>query len=140
MDSEPNIIPPSHVINVRLPSSAEIRISVNTLNTTVIKASDLGLSKFKDGIYCFYLEPDSEDSGACGIYRSKIAGVFPNIDCCIDTAYSKLDETKYDDVNIVKRWIDNAKMSASLEKEVQSLSEYKTAKSYLSKLNCECNC
>lgn len=137
---DPYIIPETYEVEVTLPDSSVIVLELNALSSTVIRASDIGIHKFKDGIYCFKVNAMSEKSGGCGYDYTKVAGIFPNIDCCIDKAYSKLEDSKFEDVREVESWLDKAKNSASLGKEKQSLEEWKAAKRLLQKLNCECNC
>lgn len=137
---EPYVIPDTYVVSVTLPDNCEIKIQVNTLSSTVIRASDIGINKFKDGIYCFHIEWDDEASGGCGLDYTKIAGIFPNLECCVEIAYSTLDDQYFEDIKFVEMWLNNAKRSSELKKEYQSEDEWRTAKRLLSKLNCECSC
>lgn len=140
MDEETYSIPQTYSISLVLPDSSEHIISVNAANSTLIKASDLGIARFKDGIYCFKIDPLSEDSGGCGKSYAKFSGIFPNLECCLDEAFSQVEEVKFDQVYNVKSWLDRAKMSAELDKQSQSLEEYSIAKKFLERLNCDCNC
>lgn len=137
---EPYTIPDTYDVEITLPDSNVRTLSLNTQKSTVIKAEDAGISKFKDGIYSFFIAPLSDTSGGCGYSYTKISGVFPNLECCIDNAYSKLNDDKFLDIREVDSWLQRAKISSSLGKEKQSLNEWMIAKKLLQKLNCECSC
>lgn len=140
MTDEPYVIPETHEIEVTLPDSSVVILQVSTQSTTVIKAADVGIGKFKDGIYCLRVNGLGDQSGGCGHDYTKIAGVFPNIECCIDTAYSKLGDDKFYEIRDVESWLNRAKGSSSLGKEKQALDEWNTARRLLNQLNCECSC
>lgn len=141
MDEEPYIIPSNYTVSVKLPSGALLDVQVKPLTTTILKASELGISKFKDGIYCFTIDPLSEESGGCGRQYTKSVGIFPNIECCLDSAFSKLEEDhEYNGLKDVEMWLLRAKNSSELEMENQALQEYTIAKRKLSKLDCGCHC
>lgn len=137
---DPYVIPETFQVDIILPDSSVITVNLNTSSTTVLRASDIGISKFKDGIYCFKIDGQNELSGGCGLDYTKVTGVFPNIECCVDTAYSKMGDEYFDRIYEVESWLKRSKDSASLKKEQQSLEEWKTAKRLLQSLNCECNC
>jgi hypothetical protein len=137
---EPYVIPETFQVDMVLPDSSVITLELNTSSSTVLRSSDIGISKFKDGIYCFKIDGQNEFSGGCGLDYTKVTGVFPNIECCIDTAYSKIDEDKFYEIQDVELWLKRAKDSASLGKESQSLSEWKVAKKLLQSINCQCDC
>lgn len=140
VEDDRHIIPTEHQILITTPDSSIYPVNVTPRATTVIKASDLGISKFKDGIYCFTIDGDNTESGGCGVTRTKTTGIFPNIECCLFAAYSKLDDDRYEDVHEVEMWLNSAKSSSELGMEKAALSEYKIAKRKLNKLNCDCNC
>ena len=137
---EPYTIPETHHINLTFPDSSVVTVEVNSQSSTIIKASDIGFNRYKDGIYCFKIDGLDENSGGCGIDYTKVAGIFPNIECCLNQAYSTLDDQFFDEIKKAESWLDRAKRSASLKMESQALEEWKTAKRLLQKLNCECNC
>lgn len=132
------IIPTTYNVKMILPDESYIYFDANPLNATILRASDLGLSKFKDGIYCFLLEALNEESGACGVEKYKNTGIFPNIRCCIDSAYSTSD--KKDDIKEVDSFLKDAEFSASLGKKEESYTRYVQAKRLLERLNCNCTC
>lgn len=139
-DSAQYILPETHEVLVTLPDSSVHTINVRPQSSTVLTATDLGISKFTDGIYCFSIDPDSSESGGCGITQTKSTGIFPNIICCMFSAYAKLDDTRHDEIGISEQWLKQAINSSELGMEKQALSEYKIAKRLLDKLNCDCNC
>ncbi|MCO6499668.1 MAG: hypothetical protein J5I47_04715 [Vicingus serpentipes] len=140
MDDEIHSIPNYYIVDVRFPNSSMYSLKVRPLTSTVIRASDIGISKFKDGIYCFIIDPLSEESGGCGTPYTKSWAVLPNIRCCLDQGFSTLPDDKYYDLVEVERWIRKSEESSSLGQEIQSKQEYTIAKKLLDKLNCECNC
>lgn len=142
MDDEVHSIPEYYVIDVRFPNSSLISIKVRPLTSTVIRASDIGISKFKDGIYCFIIDPLSDESGGCGTPYTKSWAITPNLRCCLDQGFSTLsgDEEKYDRLKEVEKWLTCSIESSSLGQEIQSKKEYEIARKLLDKLNCECNC
>jgi hypothetical protein len=138
VEDEPYIIPEKYSLDVILPNGVKTTIEVNTKSSTRLSAEDLNLDRFKDGIYEFEISPTSETSGGCGIYRKKITGIFPRLECCLDSAYYDLSLDKYEDLRKIDLWLNNAKMSASLGIKNKAEEEWNVAKKLLGKLNCEC--
>ena len=140
MTEETYFIPEKYEINITLPDGSMKDILVNANNSTTIKATDLNQSRFIDGIYCFKIDPMSDLSGGCGNSYSKFSAIFPNLQCCLDQAMSKIEEVRYDQLRVVDSWLERSKSSAELGKQEQSLEEYSIAKKLLERLNCDCNC
>lgn len=140
VNDEPYIIPATHIIGVTLPDNTKLNLQTYVGATTIIKTSDIGINKFKDGIYCFRIDPMLEESGGCGLEYNKTEGIFPTIECCIQKAYSTLDDSKFEDIQEVERWINSSKVAASFGQKDKALDNWKIAKKLLNKLNCECSC
>lgn len=140
MEEEPYVLPSTYTVSLKLPTEAVFEIEVKPKTSTIIKAEDLPVLKFKDGIYCFTIDALSPNSGGCGDEYVKTTGIFPNLDCCLNSAYSKLEDEYYERIKEVEHWLSKAKISSQLEMEKQAYSEYDIAKRKLAKLNCNCNC
>lgn len=136
----PYVLPDQYRVALTLPDSSVISFYAKALNNTILKASELGIPKFKDGIYCFTIDPLDEESGGCGIKYTKSYGVFPSIECCLDKAYSTLSDDKYDDIKDVEKHLEMATFSSEIGMEKESEKQWVIAKKLLDKLNCNCSC
>lgn len=139
MTDEPYVIPESYVVKIIPPGKSEgIAVNVKPLSTTTINASDLGANTLEDGVYCFSVEQDTQPG--CGKSYKRSKALFPKIQCCLDKAFSKESDAKYDGLKDVEKYLEFAKNESELGNSKKAAENYKIAKKKLDRLNCDCGC
>lgn len=141
MLEEPYVIPKNYKVQIIPPGkNTSIDKQVEALSTTVITAADLNLKRLEDGIYCFIISPTDKDSGGCGKEYTRSTAIFPNIQCCLNKAFSTEGEDKYADLKDVEKFLDFAKNESELGNTKAAAENYKIAKKKLDRLKCDCGC
>jgi hypothetical protein len=135
---KPYQVPHSYVLDITLPEKRKpVRTEVQLSGRILPK--DLGTQKIPDGIYIFELIDcgPKEYSGCCGIIYTKYKLLYPNLKCCLDDAYARLD---FDDVDKVHTFFRQAEQQTEFGKIKEAQKLFKKGKTALKNLNCNCPC
>lgn len=133
--SDSKEVPDKYEVVVTPPgSSTKIAFSMYTDRLNVISASDIGYGdKLKDGLYCF-------ETVSCGKSYKKFVAVLPHIECCIQSAYSTLNEQYFYSLREIEQHLKAAKIHAQLQKIDSANKAIKVVKKLLENLKCDCDC
>jgi hypothetical protein len=142
MESGVHIIPVTYEVDIKLPTSGNIKVEVATVGFTELNSALLYGTSSKlgmpDGLYCF-----STDS--CHKTYSRNWLNTCGLECCVDDYLTKIigDKDRQEDIDklyVIEKLIKSAKYSAENGMKERSISLYKEAKVSIEDLNCDCNC
>ena len=79
MDGENYSIPDTYTLTITLPGGSKKMTEVSVGAGDVISTSELQISKFIDGLYCF-------ETFSCGKTYKRVSLVLPFLECCLRRA------------------------------------------------------
>ena len=130
------VIQEDYEVSIKFPSDTEIKVVVDTEQSTKLNASELiHTACFPDGIYCFSVE-------SCGKKYTRNKAIVCNTECrlanLIREASKENNKEKWEEVIKLKASLDAVYAHSELGNFELANEEYKYLKKKLDNLNCKC--
>ena len=133
MEGGDHVIPSEYDVKITPPATGKsVSKTLSTNSPNILSKDDLG--SMRSGVYTFETSP-------CGISYIRKAAVFPDIECCLKSAWAVVEEEReMEKLETIERHLKMAKINAEFDNFNEAANHIEIARKLMDNVKCDCDC